>query len=91
MARNNAANKRGRDVTGVMRAVATPLRFLRYAHNVLQFAKLMLQPHDDVEPPARAEWTEACPMPDDFGIESTTLPPVRLKQRAGAVPHEHVA
>ena len=57
MARNNQANKRGRAITGALRAVATPLRFLRYANNVLQFVKLMAQGHDDVEPPARAEWT----------------------------------
>lgn len=101
MARNNKANKRERAVTGVMRAVVTPVRFLRYAHNVLQFAQLMLQPHDNVAPPARAEWTEACPMPDNFGIESTTFAPVKLKQRVAAPPelepiaasleHEHVA
>jgi magnesium-protoporphyrin IX monomethyl ester (oxidative) cyclase len=93
MARNNAANKRGRAARGIMRAVATPLRLLRYGSNLMQFAKLMLQTHDDVAPPERAEWTEACPMPDaQPTIESTAVPPVRLRKRAVETrPREGVA
>ncbi len=92
MARNNHANRRGRAATGVMRAPALVLRYLRYGHNVLQFAKLMFQQHDDVEPPARATWTQACPMPaEQPTIENTSVAPIRLKKRETARPHDSVA
>jgi hypothetical protein len=75
-----------------MRAPALVLRYLRYGHNVLQFAKLMFQQHDDVEPPARATWTQACPMPaEQPTIENTSVAPIRLKKRETARPHDSVA
>ena len=93
MASNNAANKRGRSARGVGRVIAVPLRFLRYANNVLQVFKLMAQTHDDIAPPERAQWTAACPMPSATPtIESTLVPPVRLQKRPTAArPREGVA
>jgi magnesium-protoporphyrin IX monomethyl ester (oxidative) cyclase len=82
MARNNAANKRGRSARGLARLVALPLRWLRYASNVVQLARLLLQTHDDVAPPERTEWTAACPMPAETPtIESTLVAPVRLQKK----------
>jgi len=49
MARNNGANKRrafGQRPRARRRVV---MRYARYANNVLQYAKLMAQPHDQVE------------------------------------------
>ncbi len=83
MAKNNGRNKRGRAATGVARAGALAMRYLRYADNVRQYANLMLQRHDDVEPLPRARWTEACPMPDATPtVERTDILPVVLRKRA---------
>jgi hypothetical protein len=74
-----------------MRAPAFVLRYLRYASNVLEFVKLMAQQHDDVEPPARAMWTQACPMPADASIADTTVAPIRLVKRETTRPQNSVA
>lgn len=88
MARNNRRNKRGRAATGIGRASATVMRFVRYADNVLQYAKLMAQPHDAVAPLPRAEWTTSCPMPDASPtIESLGAKPVILHKRPDATVH----
>jgi len=82
MARNNSRNKRGRTVRGWRRAPATAARFLRYADNVFQYAKLMAQPHDRVEPLPQARWTEGCAMPAPGpSIELPGVHPLRLHKR----------
>jgi magnesium-protoporphyrin IX monomethyl ester (oxidative) cyclase len=60
MAENNRRNKRGRAATGLARAGATLVRYARYANNILQYAKLMAQPHVWTEPLPRSEWTKTC-------------------------------
>ena len=81
MAENNRRNKRGRTATGFARIGATIMRYARYASNVVQYAKLMLQPHDTVEQLPRSKWTEACPMPDDgrLGLHGGPAPVVLAK------------
>jgi magnesium-protoporphyrin IX monomethyl ester (oxidative) cyclase len=87
MARNNGKNKRGRAATGLARPGAFVMRYLRYGHNVLQYAKLMAQRHDAVEPLARAQWTHSCPMSDaQPTIERTDVAPVVLRKREEAAP-----
>ena len=82
MARNNGRNKRGRSATGFARAGAAIMRYLRYADNVVQYALLMIQPHDDVEVLPRALWTNACPMPStEPTIERFDVAPVVLRKR----------
>ena len=87
MARNNGNNKRGRNASGIARAGAIAMRYVRYADNLLQYAKLMAQPHDVVVPLARAEWTQACPMPaPQPSIARTDVAPVVLRKREEAAP-----
>jgi len=50
----------------------------KYANNVLQYAKLMAQPHDQVEVLPRSRWTEACAMPADEPPSSSPGPRDRL-------------
>jgi magnesium-protoporphyrin IX monomethyl ester (oxidative) cyclase len=57
---NNRANKRARSATGLRALFAAPVRYARWANNVWQYAKLMLQPHDWTEPLPRSEWTKTC-------------------------------
>ena len=92
MSRNNIANKRGRTLRGIARFPAFVMRYVRYAHNVVQYAKLMLQTHDDVAPLPRARWTEACPMPEDREITlAGAIPPARLRKRELPAEPEHSA
>lgn len=93
MARNNGRNKRGRTMTGIRRVPAFLLRYVRYASNVLQYAKLMLQPHDEIADVSRANWTQACPMPDESPtIEAAGIVPLILRKRQGTTrPTETVA
>ena len=83
MACNNGRNKIGRTQTGLRRLPAFAMRYVRYADNVLQYAKLMLQPHDAVPAVARADWTRACPMPGDTPtIElANGVAPLTLRKR----------
>ncbi len=82
MARNNGRNRRGRSMRGFARLPAFVMRYVRYADNLLQYAKLMLQPHDAVAPVPRALWGEACPMPAaQPTIELTGAQPVMLRKR----------
>jgi hypothetical protein len=67
------------------------MRYVRYADNVVQYAKLMIQKHDDVPVPARSEWTQSCPMPAPSPtIELTTTPPIVLRKREDATRHADV-
>jgi magnesium-protoporphyrin IX monomethyl ester (oxidative) cyclase len=92
MARNNGRNKRGRELTGPGRLGAFVMRYLRYADNVVQYAKLMIQPHNAVEPLPRSHWMNACPMPEPGpDISSGVVPPAPLRKRETAVPASSVA
>ncbi|GAC1581882.1 MAG: hypothetical protein NVS3B7_17120 [Candidatus Elarobacter sp.] len=82
MARNNVLNKRGRKHTGLKKIPAVAMRYVRYAGNVLQYAKLMIQPHDAVAPLARPAWTASCPLPDPAPeIDVRDVVPVVLRKR----------
>lgn len=83
MAENNRRNKRGREATGLARVGALVMRYARYANNVMQYAKLMIQPHDDVATPERSEWVNACPMPDPGNIELANAPEAVILRKAG--------
>ncbi|MGB8267000.1 MAG: magnesium-protoporphyrin IX monomethyl ester (oxidative) cyclase [Candidatus Velthaea sp.] len=86
MARNNTKNRAGREATGLRRFPAFVMRYARYANNVLQYAKLMLQPHDTVPQLTRDRWTEACAMPaDGTSIALPGVAPVILQKRPAAV------
>jgi hypothetical protein len=79
MARNNVRNKAGRAATGWKRAPALVARYLRFADNILQYAKLMAQTHDRVAPLPRERWAEACAMPEATpSIELKDVAPVNL-------------
>ena len=65
MAENNRRNKRGRDTTGFAKPFAVAMRYARFGSNILQYAKLMLQKHDWIEPLPRSEWTKTCCDPGD--------------------------
>jgi len=87
MARNNGRNKRGRSAKGLALGGALVMRYARYANNVLQYAKLMAQPHDQVEVLPRSRWTEACAMPaDEPSIELAGAPAVVLGKRTELAP-----
>jgi magnesium-protoporphyrin IX monomethyl ester (oxidative) cyclase len=88
MAENNRRNKRGRSATGWRRLPATAMRYVRYASNALQYAKLQFQPHDAVPPLPRERWTEACPMPGPLpAIDLPGTEPVApLRPRASQQP-----
>jgi magnesium-protoporphyrin IX monomethyl ester (oxidative) cyclase len=79
---NNRKNKAGRKATGLAAIPAVVMRYARYANNVLQYAKLMIQPHDFVQPLPRERWTEVAPDPADVSglllagaVPSTLRPP----------------
>jgi magnesium-protoporphyrin IX monomethyl ester (oxidative) cyclase len=93
MAKNNGRNKRGRTLKGIGRLPAFLMRYVRYADNVVQYAKLMLQPHDAVPAVPRSRWTEACPMPDAApSIARKGATPVALRKRPEATrPADSVA
>jgi magnesium-protoporphyrin IX monomethyl ester (oxidative) cyclase len=88
MMRNNFKNKAGRGKTGRAAVFARAMRFVRYANSVVQYAKLMLQPHDFVTPLPRSEWTNIAPDPGDIsGIKLAGARPTSLRpqpQAAGA-------
>jgi len=63
MMRNNFANKKNRGKTGLANVPALIMRNLRYASNLIQFFKLVFQPHDFVEPLPRDRWTETAADP----------------------------
>jgi magnesium-protoporphyrin IX monomethyl ester (oxidative) cyclase len=88
MAENNRRNKAGRTKTGLARLPAFAMRYARYASNVLQYALLVVQPHDAVEPLPRSQWTEACPMPaQEPEIDLPGARPVALEHlKAAPVP-----
>ncbi len=65
MAENNRRNKRGREITGTRKPFAVAMRYVRFGSNILQYAKLMFQKHDWVEPLPRSEWTKTCCDPGD--------------------------
>ncbi len=65
---NNRANKAGRAATGFAKLRAVPMRYVRFASNILQYAKLMAQPHDWAEPLPRTEWTKTCCDPGDASV-----------------------
>ncbi len=65
MAENNRRNKRGREITGIRKPFAVAMRYVRFGSNILQYAKLMFQKHDWVEPLPRSEWTKTCCDPGD--------------------------
>ena len=82
MAENNRRNKRSRTATGLGRLTAAPMRYVRYASNVLQYLKLMVQPHDWVEPLPRSEWTKTCGDPGEAsGLHLTGAVAVNLRDR----------
>lgn len=83
MAENNRRNKRGRNATGLAKIPAVVMRYVRYASNVLQYAKLVLQPHDDITVPRREEWTNACPMPPDGVLDLKNAPAPVVLSKAG--------
>jgi magnesium-protoporphyrin IX monomethyl ester (oxidative) cyclase len=89
MARNNASNKRGRSARGLASIGAFAMRYFRYANNVVQYAKLMLQPHDRVEVLPRSRWTETCAMPDaapEIDLHAAPAPLVLRRREADSAP-----
>jgi len=81
MAENNRRNKRGRSATGLAKLRTVPLRYLRFASNILQYAKLMAQKHDWSEPLPRSEWTKTCCDPGDVsGLALPGAAPVTLRR-----------
>ncbi len=82
IAENNRRNKRGRSAKGPAKLFALPARYARYGSNVLQYAKLMLQPHDWVPPLPRSRWMETCCDPSDVsGLALPNAVPVTLRNR----------
>ncbi len=85
MAQNNRANRMGRSVRGLARLPAIAARYVRYADNIMQYAKLMVQPHDRIAPLARELWTDACSMPAAVpDIALGGVEPIRLRKREPA-------
>ena len=83
MARNNAANKRGRAARGASPDPGTADALLALRQQRTASREADGQPHDDIAPPERMQWTEACPMPAATPtIESTLVAPVRLQNAA---------
>ncbi len=83
MAENNRRNKRGRAATGLARIPAVVARYARFANNILQYAKLMAQPHDWIEPLPRSEWTNTCADPapaHELALAGAIPPPPRARQ-----------
>ena len=85
MAENNRRNKRGRAATGLAAIPAAVVRYARFANNIFQYAKLMAQPHDWVEPLPRSEWTKTCCDPGpahDLELVGAIAPPPRARREA---------
>jgi magnesium-protoporphyrin IX monomethyl ester (oxidative) cyclase len=83
MAENNRRNKAGRKKQGLARLPAFLMRYVRYASNVVQYAKLMIQPHDDIVTPPREGWAQACPMPEEGSIRMQHPPEPVILSKAG--------
>ncbi len=83
MAQNNRRNKSDRSACGLAKLRTVPRRYLRFASNVLQYAKLMAQKHDWSEPLPRSEWTKTCCDPGDVsGLVLAGVTPVTLRRPA---------
>jgi magnesium-protoporphyrin IX monomethyl ester (oxidative) cyclase len=80
MAENNRRNKKGRSAGGLGKLTAKPMRYLRWGNTIVQYAKLMLQPHDEVAALPRERWLDVCPDPQHpetiakAGSKPVTLP-----------------
>jgi magnesium-protoporphyrin IX monomethyl ester (oxidative) cyclase len=80
MMRNNFANKKHRNATGLALIPALVMRYLRYGNNIVQILLLLGQPHDRVETASRGAWLETAPDPADVsgivlaGAKAVTLP-----------------
>jgi magnesium-protoporphyrin IX monomethyl ester (oxidative) cyclase len=86
MMRNNFANKAGRSKTGAAGAVAKAMRYVRYASNIIQYAKLVFQPHDWVPTLPREQWLNIAPDPGDIsGIALAGAKPTSLRPQTQAV------
>ena len=80
MMQNNVKNKAGRGKTGLAALPAKIMRFARYGNNIVQYAKLLLQPHDYVEPLPRSQWTNVAPDPGEIsGIKLAGAIPTSLR------------
>jgi hypothetical protein len=80
MMRNNFKNKAGRRKRGLAAIPATVMRFARYADNIVQYAKLVLQPHDFVATLPRSEWINIAPDPGEIsGIKLKGARPTSLR------------
>jgi magnesium-protoporphyrin IX monomethyl ester (oxidative) cyclase len=90
MAENNRRNKRGRSATGIAKLGAVPMRYLRFGSNILQYAKLLAQPHDWATPLPRSEWTQTCCDPGDAS-ELALAGAVAVTLRRPAPPAEAVS
>ncbi|GAC1521543.1 MAG: hypothetical protein NVS2B8_01650 [Vulcanimicrobiaceae bacterium] len=78
---NNRANAKGRSHAGWRKYAAIPVRYARFASNVVQYAKLMAQKHDWVEPLPRSEWTKTCCDPGDAsGLLLANAKPITLRR-----------
>ena len=87
MAENNRRNKRGRSATGAAKIGAVAMRYARFAHNILQYAKLMAQPHDWAPEVPRSEWTKVCEDPGPaHGLALEGAVAVTLRDRKEFVP-----
>ena len=85
MAENNRRNKRGRAARGMARPGALVMRYARFANQIVQYAKLMLQPHDWVRPLPRSAWIETCGDPGDasgLALAGAVPPPARKREPA---------
>jgi magnesium-protoporphyrin IX monomethyl ester (oxidative) cyclase len=81
MAENNRRNKAGRSATGLAKIGAVTMRYLRWGNQIVQYAKLLLQPHGFVEPLPRERWTETCSEPSDpSGLFLRGATPVSLRE-----------
>ena len=83
MAENNRRNKAGRSATGVRKPFALAARYRRYADQVVQYTKLMAQPHDWTPPLPRSEWTKTCCDPADasgIALRGAVPPPPQPKR-----------
>jgi hypothetical protein len=79
MADNNRRNKKGRSAKGIAAAGAAIMRYARWANQIVQYAKLMAQPHDRVAPLSREQWIATCSEPGDVtGLRLTDAQPTTL-------------
>lgn len=88
MAENNRRNKKGRSTKGIAAVGATIMRYARWGNQIVQYAKLMVQPHDRVTPLPREQWIATCSEPGDVtGLRLGDAKPTILPRiPAGAAP-----